>query len=150
MKRFPPESDGLSDASVVRSTSGMRGLLVTWAPTLIYIGAILIMAARPAPGLPRIRHVDKYVHAAAYGLLALLSFRAFFQGNWKYPFFAALVLGAGVGAADEIVQYLGRVRTADVFDWCADVAGTAAGGLAARSLLGRRRMKMRQNEADSE
>lgn len=125
-------------------TSGAAGkrisvVLKTWGPTVAYIAAILLMATRPAPGLPRLRHADKYFHVAAYALLALVSFRTFFRVDWKYPFAASLLLGAVVGASDELLQYMGRVRTADVYDWCADIFGTIIGGITAHGLMRRRR-----------
>lgn len=134
MSRHDQRSAG--DAATTGS-SGPRfsRFLTIWGPTVVYIAAILVMAMRPAPRLPRVNHIDKYFHVMAYGLLALTAYRSFFRGQVRYPFLSAVVLGVVVGASDEIVQFLGRIRSADIHDWYADMAGTLSGALAARRLI---------------
>lgn len=134
MNRRLPTPDDSSERLDPSREKGTRRLLWTWIPTILYVAAILLMAMRPAPVLPSLRHIDKYFHAAAYALLALISFRTFYRSSWRYPLLAALLLGSVVGALDETVQYFGKVRTADLYDWCADSAGTIIGGLVATGL----------------
>lgn len=109
-----------------------------WIPTLLYIGGIIIMAARPAPRLPRIEHIDKYLHAAAYAGLALIAYRSCRRSLFRRPAATAMLLNVFVGLTDEGIQLLGRVRTADVRDLYADIIGSAAGVLTAAMLVRRR------------
>jgi VanZ family protein len=87
---------------------------------------------------------DKVVHATMYAGLAVLILAAasFFRPVNLGT--AVVVLGviAAYAAVDEWSQSFVPTRTADVWDWAADVVGSlvgAAGFLAARSLLRRRR-----------
>jgi VanZ family protein len=100
-----------------------------WMPVVMYIVLIMVMAARPAPQLPRFKHVDKYVHACAYGILAFLSYRPFLRTGWRRPVLMTLMLGLAVGIADEGIQALGNVRSSDRYDLVADFMGAAVGAL---------------------
>lgn len=104
-------------------------VLRTWLPTAIYIILIMVMALRPSPKLPHIRHIDKYLHALAYAVLAVLSYRAFVRTGCRRPFLLTFLLGLAVGMADEGIQALGRVRRADRYDLMADLIGTVIGAL---------------------
>lgn len=119
-----------------REGTARREVLRTWLPTAIYIILILTMALRPSPRLPPIRHIDKYLHAAAYAVLALLAYHALVRSGCRHPLILTLLLGLAVGMADEGVQALGRVRRADRYDLLADLVGTAIGALIiSRSLM---------------
>ena len=103
--------------------------LSTWLPTAVYIVLILIMAARPSPKLPPIRHIDKYLHAFAYGILAVLSYRSFVRTGARRAAVFTFLLGVAVGMSDEGIQALSRMRTADRYDLAADAIGTIIGTL---------------------
>jgi len=107
----------------------VREYLGTWLPTAVYILLIMIMAVIPSPKLPPIRHIDKYLHALAYGILAILSYRSFVRTGFRRAAVSTFLLGIAVGMSDEGVQALGRVRTADRYDLVADAIGTIIGTL---------------------
>ena len=109
--------------------SAVRVAVLTWLPTAVYIMLIMVMALRPSPRLPHIRHIDKYLHAAAYAVLAILSYRAFVRSGSIRPVLVTLLLGLAVGLADEGVQAFGRMRRADRYDLMADLVGTAVGAI---------------------
>ena len=95
----------------------------TWLPTILYVALILFLALQPSPSLPRIIHVDKYLHAILYGVLVILVFRSLTRSGAPYSAILAVMLTVLVGVADEGVQYVGKVRTADRFDLLADTIG---------------------------
>ena len=74
-------------------------------------------------GLP----MDKIVHASGYFVLTVLANAAFGQRpRGMHPIW----LAGGVilhGTATEIAQYFIPLRSADILDWCWDVAGTIIG-----------------------
>ncbi len=79
----------------------------------------------PKLGLPgRIPQSDKIVHLVAYGLLALLLWRFVMTFTDLSPRFVykALALIAAYAAFDEMTQPLVG-RSADIWDWFADVVG---------------------------
>jgi len=119
-----------------RSLAG--GLIRAWAPTAFYIVLIIVMATRPSPKLPPIKHIDKYFHALAYGILAVLSYRSFAWTGFRRVAVMTLILGSSVGMVDEGIQFLSRLRTASRYDLMADVIGVVIGTLI---LLGCRRLK---------
>jgi hypothetical protein len=88
-------------------------LIVVLVGTLFYLGAQpFAVGLIPEPW-------DKLAHAFTFGVLALLwsgVFRA--RRPWL-----VLVLAALTGACDEVHQIWLPGRTADVFDFLADVAG---------------------------
>jgi VanZ family protein len=109
--------------------SVVRVAVLTWLPTAVYIILIIAMAFLPSPRLPHIRHIDKYLHAAAYAVLAVLAYRAFIRSGSIRPILVTFLLGLSVGMADEGIQALGRMRRADRYDLMADLVGTAVGAL---------------------
>ena len=100
-----------------------RQLLWAWLPTALYGGLILFFALQPAPRLPRIKHVDKYAHVVLYGILSLLAYRSLLRSAVRMPSVHAVLIALAVGMADEGVQFLGGVRTADRYDLLADGIG---------------------------
>lgn len=113
---------------------------------MLYIALILVMAAQPAPSLPHVKHVDKYVHACAYGILAALLYRPYLRMGWRRPGLMTVVLAAAVGMADEGIQALGRVRTPDLFDLLADLAGALVGTLLISRFMNTGRMRSSRRE----
>jgi hypothetical protein len=80
---------------------GVASRIRYWAPTVVYIVLIMVMAARPAPKLPHVKHIDKYFHSLAYGVLAILSYRSFAGTGFRCAVVMTLGLGILVGLADE-------------------------------------------------
>lgn len=82
----------------------------------------------PNLGVPGINRLDKVVHAGGYFVLAFLLAAAVFRRNAKplstYVMLFALVMT--YAALDEISQ-IPVGRTADLFDWLADLFGTTTG-----------------------
>jgi VanZ family protein len=101
---------------------------------------ILVGTSLPGSDVPDtgIAHADKLVHFALYAVFGLLFARARARvhgARWASPrgLAGAVGLVALLGGADEVHQRWIPGRSADVVDWCADVAGgTFALLLAAR------------------
>ena len=107
------------------------GNYVRWAVLFAYAGLIFLGSSRPLPAeyIPRIPHIDKAMHFVAYGILAMLSFRALWP-DAEAPVPAwVLVLGAALatvyGAADEFHQVFVPTRAFSFFDMAANGAGAA-------------------------
>ncbi len=70
---------------------------------------------------------DKLLHVLEYGLLGILSYRAFRYGAgaWgaKYALLLAIGFSAFYGLTDEVHQAFVPERDADVYDVLADVLG---------------------------
>lgn len=103
-----------------------------WLPLLIYLVLIFAQSAFPAPstGL-KIPHLDKGVHAAMYGLLGILFFRAYAR-TWNRMSAGRLMLFSVAsatlfGLSDEFHQAFVAHRSADPMDFLADLIGSAVG-----------------------
>jgi VanZ family protein len=118
---------------------------LAWLPTALYGGFILLWALQPAPRLPRIKHVDKYVHMIVYGVLSVLAYRSLVRSRFRFPAANALWIALAVGVADEGMQLLGGVRTADRLDVLADGTGAVLAMMVV--LLFRRKSRERSHEA---
>ncbi len=57
----------------------------------------MVMAMRPSPKLLHIRHIDKYLHALAYDILAVLSCRSFVRTGVRSAAVSIFLLGLVVG-----------------------------------------------------
>jgi VanZ family protein len=68
--------------------------------------------------------IDKAEHAVAYGVIALLFLLAFRRPPGVKAVFVLLLVGAAVGALDELTQPLVN-RIASAHDFAADVVGIA-------------------------
>lgn len=91
--------------------------------TLLYAVALVTVTHLPPSRLPATGVSDKLEHLFAYGLLgALAALTARAHLNRRVPFRALTIGLAAFGALDEITQPLVG-RTADVWDWAADVGG---------------------------
>lgn len=95
-------------------------------PALLYAVLIFVMSALPGDELPDLSYfsLDKFVHAAEFGLFGILLFRAFrFPGPiWK-PYLVTLLIGIPYAALDEIHQLFVPGRSCDVYDFVMDTAG---------------------------
>lgn len=124
--------------------AGWRRIVLYWGPVLGYAGLIFYLSAQSHPDedLPSLLgHVnDKVLHAVEYAGLGGLCYRAFRLGAAETPAARALVLAVLTaslyGITDEIHQLFVPFRESSWQDWLADVAGSTAGAVAMRRLLG--------------
>ncbi len=113
----------------------MHPLLTHWLPLGLYAAGIFFASSLPKPPpLPSVAGADKVLHFAAYAGLAVLCARAFRR---RWPGLSPWGLGnlsllavALYGLTDEFHQAFVPGRTADPWDWLADILGAAAGTLA--------------------
>jgi VanZ family protein len=104
-----------------------------WA--LIFVGTHLPMAPVPSDHSSRIP-LDKIAHFSAFGLLGLLLIASI--RDIRRPFRVLLTLTAVIaayGMLDELTQKLVPSRSAEFWDWIADMLGGGTGllvGLAIR------------------
>ncbi|MDZ7598190.1 MAG: VanZ family protein [Desulfobacterales bacterium] len=100
-------------------------MLPDLAPLIAYCTFIVIQSHLPSPvELPEVSHVDKLLHAGAYGVMAVLFYRTYLAG-WPQAGRRALVWASVASAAlfglsDEIHQFFVPERTADPLDFLAD------------------------------
>lgn len=101
--------------------------------TLIYIILICVLSLIPGSDVPLENISDKYRHAAAYCVFAVLVGCSFLK--WRYwTMLIAFVAASGVGIAMEIVQpYFHRSR--DIGDAIANSTGAALGCVGVFALL---------------
>ena len=112
-----------------------RRPVLYWMAAAVYAAALFIQSALPSaldtasrPG------VDKLLHAAAYGLMAVLVGNAL--AVWPMARRQAAVIAvvaaaltALYGLSDEIHQAFVPSRTADPVDWIADLIGAGLGAV---------------------
>lgn len=124
-----------------------------WLPVVALCLALFVQSGFPSPNIgPDFPFKDKVLHMAAYGLLAVLFYRACRAarpGRWS-PL-RLLVIGVCFatlyGASDELHQVLVVSRQADAYDFLADFAGSVLGVMgymavtAKRGIAGRAKMK---------
>lgn len=102
-----------------------------------YVGLIFLVSSIPsltAPG-PRFLPTDKIAHLVEYSLLGALLYKAGGGRLGRFPWAELaflVVVGASVGALDEVYQGYVPGREMSIYDWCADVIGTMIGVLAMR------------------
>lgn len=113
---------------------------ISWAAVLGLVTLLTLLP--PSAGLPqgpRIPHLDKIVHACAWGLLAALTWWALIPTRSRQraaPL--ALAFAVAYGVVIEALQLLVPGRSADPLDLLADAAGAIL-GVAAISLWTSRR-----------
>jgi VanZ family protein len=113
-----------------------------WA-LVAYVALIFLASSIPsltAPG-PNFAASDKVAHLIEYSLLGALLYRvgAGRLGRSRWMEFLFLVtVGASVGAFDEVYQGLVPGRSMSIYDWYADITGTALGILLMRAIYRRR------------
>jgi VanZ family protein len=95
----------------------------------IYWLAMFIGSHMPMAPIRTESHYDKLIHFAAFAGLAF--FMAFYRGllgrMTRNAYTTIFVIAAIYGIFDELTQMLIAGRTADPFDWLADITGAAAG-----------------------
>ncbi|MFM7070295.1 MAG: VanZ family protein [Planctomycetota bacterium] len=99
-----------------------------WLALLVFYWLALLAATHvPLRAARRIEHADKVGHFVAYAILAALLYATgrlmFRQSFWLV--FAIFALIAVYATLDEWLQTFVPRRTADIYDWCADLAGAA-------------------------
>ena len=103
--------------------------LVTVVPAILYAALLYWISSLSHPDAPDygLEWGDKVNHAGAFGLMAILWFRA---SGWFLPhssqrvrLFISLAVVAFYGASDEIHQSFVPGRESDITDWIADVTG---------------------------
>lgn len=94
--------------------------------TVAYTLTLVTVTHLPPAHLPATGVSDKFEHIVGYGLLATLvsaTVRAYLR---RVPFVTIVIALALFGAVDEVTQPLVG-RTADFWDWAADVGGIVLG-----------------------
>ncbi|WP_372677675.1 VanZ family protein [Desulfosarcina sp.] len=124
--------------------TAQRTFFLYWLPVIALCAAIFVQSSFPPPdlGLP-FPLKDKVMHMVAYGLLAVLFFRAC-RLTWPdrlspMQLMAISVLFASLyGLSDEFHQSFVVARQADALDGVADVAGSILGALGYMWVVSRR------------
>jgi VanZ family protein len=104
-----------------------RWLAVIVCGALIYLGS-----SRPLPAdyVPPVPHLDKTLHFVAYGVLALLCFRAMWAKRDDpapaWVLLLGVVLAGAYGACEELHQSFIPGRDASVYDVIANGLGAVA------------------------
>ena len=96
---------------------------------LLYCGLILYVSSLAPKELPDGHSVvsDKVLHLLEYGLWGILCWGAFVKRRGFFPW-GLVVFGAWFGILDECWQdWLGRKRSADVWDAAVDALGSFLG-----------------------
>lgn len=109
----------------------MHKFIRYWLPLLVYAVCILVASLwlRGPASLVKV-FGDKPLHALEYGLLAVLALRALGHGlnlEMRWATIGSLVLVAGFGTIDELVQSLNPARSPDPLDVAADALGGLVG-----------------------
>ena len=121
-----------------------RSILLNWIPLLLYCLLIIFLSSNPGPGfLPRFKHADKMMHLAAFILLGILFFRAFWSTGIRINLFGmmglSLVSSTIFGICIEVNQSFIPYRQAEGMDIAADIAGSALGIIMAWIFFRKRR-----------
>jgi VanZ family protein len=106
------------------------GRIIRWGPVACYVLLIFALSSMSnPPGVGSIQHLDKVAHFFEYGILGcLLAWAVGVPTRGKRAwviFFAALVVGACVGLADELYQGTVPGRQKSPWDFLADMGGLA-------------------------
>lgn len=110
-------------------------------PLFIYWLALLIGTSIPSDVSVEIFELsDKLKHFLAYMILAfLLGLNLHFQEKWEFAiknyFFITLLITLIYGAADEIHQIWIPNRSAEFYDWLADLLGSLVGIILAKYFI---------------
>lgn len=107
-------------------------IFLVYVPLIIYWIVLLVATSLPAENLPRIETNDKFMHFAAYFVLAvMLNISLKFQNKYKKlkesPALWAIIIGLTYGAFDEIHQYFIPGRFCEFLDWIANAIGVLTG-----------------------
>jgi VanZ family protein len=111
----------------------------TWVRAITAAVAVAIVVLSllpvPQPQLPRVRHLDKVLHALAYLILSFLLFASQLPGPRPRLVLVAVFGSLLLGGLLELLQPL-ILRRRELADLAADLVGAAAGALLALALVG--------------
>jgi VanZ family protein len=130
----------LAAADPPNSEFPMSRFLRYWLPLIAYCLFIFLQSSSDSPlELSAFSHMDKVLHAGAYGLLGILFYRAY-RSRWPNASGwtmanASLLSAAFYGLTDEFHQYFVPGRSADPWDWLADTIGAMLGVIAYHALM---------------
>lgn len=100
-------------------------ILLARVVTLLYAVAVVTLSLVPGHDVPMANVSDKYKHAAAYGVFAVLVNVSFFRPKW-WPTIATFLVVSTIGLSIEFIQpYFHRSREA--LDALANALGAALG-----------------------
>ena len=122
-----------------------RSILLNWVPLLFYCLLIFFLSSDPSPGfLPKFTYADKVIHFAAFIVLGVLFFRAFWSLGMNINLFSimalSLVSSTIFGICIELNQFFIPYRQAETMDIVADIAGSTMGIMVARIFFRKRRL----------
>ena len=130
-----------SQISKITIFSIIRKIFFRLLAPLIIITITILSSRSTLPETPSIPGMDKFLHFSAYAVLAAAIGLWFSGESWlKRPlrnFLICTAIASGYGVLDEVHQYFVPGRSSDIFDWIADILGSAAGS--AVVLLGSRK-----------
>lgn len=111
-----------------------------YLPLIIYWLILFIATSIPTDYIPSVGIGDKFSHFFAYLVLSFLLYFTFtLQGKIeilrKYPAAFSTVIASFYGILDELHQMLIPGRSAEFFDWVADLAGAIIGALIAKLIF---------------
>ena len=104
-----------------------------WAPVVGYAALIFFLSSlsRPEIYVPSqlLELGDKILHGIEYGVLGILTYRAFRYagGAWSasHALLLAIIASTTYGLTDEIHQFFVPLREADVWDFLTDAVGSS-------------------------
>ena len=123
--------------------------LRAWVPALLWSVIIFGLSSIPGnqfPPMPGWWNADKFVHAAIYGVLGALSWRAL-RATWArgrgtgMQIIATVAVTGLYGITDELHQAFTPHRSPDPFDVIADAVGGLLGALVCVAIVARTRAK---------
>lgn len=130
---MPPEAATESGSTRTEPAPGFGSrslprVIRYWLPVLLYVALIFWVSSLPGIRLPGGGSgLDKFAHAAEYGVLCFLLVRALKESGLVASLgvasAVALVIGLCVGLADELFQSMIPGRESDPADYAADAAG---------------------------
>ena len=108
-----------------------RCRFILWLPVIVYMGVLFWLSSlHTVPGIPNDPE-NRLAHFAAYAGLAMVTLRAFADGEWRGVTAAAAIgavtIASLYGVSDEYHQHFVPGRTFDVFDMVADALGAIGG-----------------------
>ena len=120
-----------------------RTFFIYWLPVIAFCAAIFVQSSFPSPDLGLSFPLkDKVMHMVAYGLLALLVYRAC-RVTWPGKLSPGQLLVISVlfaslyGLSDEVHQSFVPARHADGYDVLADFLGSLLGAVGYLGVMSR-------------
>ena len=109
-------------------SSRWKILFLSYCGVILYVSSLSPKELPDGPALVS----DKILHLCEYGLFGILAWGAFGVRKGVFPW-GLVVLGAWFGIMDECWQdWIGKSRSADVWDAAADAVGSLLGVMVAQ------------------